>query len=323
MWPIVGHEQAVAMLANSVTQGRVAHAYLFAGSRQVGKTTLARTFAQALNCSSVDRPCGQCLSCSKIAHGSHPDVRLLEGQNGSLKIDQIRTLQNDVALTAHEGEWKVYILRNFEQATIEAANCLLKTLEEPPSRVVLLLTSSSNSLMLPTIVSRCRVVALHPPTVEVVRDALIARWRAEPEQADLLARLSAGRIGWAVTALTDQAVLARRAEMLEDVWRVAAGNRVVRLRYAEELSARKEAIQPALDVWQSWWRDMLLAQTGRTDSIANVDHRAEVQTRANRYGIQQLGEFLSLLLDTNRRLDQDVNARLALEVLFLKLPQTG
>jgi DNA polymerase III subunit delta' len=323
MWPIVGHEQAVAMLANSVAQGRVAHAYLFTGSRQIGKTTLARSFAQALNCSSADRPCGRCLNCSKIAHGSHPDVRLLEGQNGTLKIDQIRTLQTDVALSAYEGEWKVYILRNFEQATTEAANCLLKTLEEPPSRVVLLLTSSSNSLMLPTIVSRCRVVALHPPTVEAVRDALIARWRADAEQAELLARLSAGRIGWAVTALIDPTILAKRAEILEDIWRVSAGNRVVRLRYAEDLSSRKDAIQSALDVWQSWWRDMLLATTGRADLIANVDHPAEVQARVGRYGVPQLGEFLSLLLDTNRRLDQDVNVRLALEVLFLKLPPTG
>jgi DNA polymerase III subunit delta' len=323
MWPIVGHEQAVTMLAGSVARGRVAHAYLFSGPRQIGKTALARAFAQTLNCSGVDRPCGQCLSCIKIARGSHPDVRMLEGQSGTLKIGQIRTLQSDVALSTHEAEWKVYIVRNFEQATTEAANCLLKTLEEPPGQVVLLLTSTSSSLLLPTIVSRCRLVALHPSAVDLIRDALIDRWHAEPDRADLLARLSAGRIGWAIAALTDKTVLAERERALEDVLRVTGGNRVVRLRYAEELSARKEAIPAGLDVWQSWWRDLLLAKTGQHDLIANLDRRDEVQARAAGYSVEQIGGFLTHLLDTARRLEEDVNARLALEVLFLKVPQPG
>jgi DNA polymerase III subunit delta' len=323
MWQIVGHQQVVNMLAGSIAHDRVTHAYLFAGPRQIGKTTLARAYAQALNCTGADRPCGQCLNCTKIARGTHPDVRLLEGQGGTFKIDQIRALQSEVALSAHEAEWKVYILRNFEQATSEAANCLLKTLEEPPSRVILLLTSSSSSLLLPTIISRCRLVALHPLAVDAVRDVLIDRWHAEPDRADLLARLSAGRIGWAIAALTDKTVLAERERALEDVLRVAAGNRVVRLRYAEELSARKEAIQAGLDVWQSWWRDLLVAKSGQDDLIANLDHRDEVRTRAAGYSVEQIGDFLAHLLDTTRRLERDVNARLALEVLFLKVPQPG
>ena len=133
MWSIVGHDWVIKMWQHGIAQSRVAHAYLLTGPPQIGKTMLAQSFAQALNCTSDDRPCGQCLSCCKIASGNHPDVRIIESSGNSIKIDQIRQLQSGVSLSAHESPWKVYILRNMDQATIEAANCLLKTLEEPPS----------------------------------------------------------------------------------------------------------------------------------------------------------------------------------------------
>jgi len=158
VWQVVGHEWAVELLKRSLTNGRVAHAYLLTGPPQIGKTTLALNFAQALNCQNPEGPCGECLSCRKIAHGTHPDVRVIEGQGGTIKIDQIRALQRQAALSCTEGRWKVFILRQMERATTEAANCLLKTLEEPPAHVILVLTASEADALPPTIVSRCQVL---------------------------------------------------------------------------------------------------------------------------------------------------------------------
>lgn len=319
-WPIVGHEWAVGMLSESIARSHVTHAYLFTGPARIGKRTVAQVLAQSLNCSGANPPCGQCVSCRKLAHGNHPDVHVVEGLGAAIKIDQIRGLQRDVALSAYESPWKVYVLSHFERATTEAANCLLKTLEEPPGRVVLLLTAPSPHLLLPTIVSRCQQVALRPPAVDRVQQALIERWQASPEQAELLARLSAGRIGWAVEALTDKTLLVRRTAALDDLFRLMGANRAARLQYAEKVSGNREAISAVLDVWQAGWRDLLLINAGLAERIVNVDRKSELSDRARSYRAEQLHAFLSALLTTSRRLEQDVNARLALEALMLSIP---
>ena len=137
------------------------------GPRHVGKTTLARTFAKALLC--VDpfvRPCGKCRSCQLIERGSHPDFRLiqptdkdgaLDRSDGTLRAEQATEIVRDVALRPLEGAYKIFLLQDMDAAHPAFANKLLKTLEEPPNRVILLVTAADRSLVLPTILSRCQI----------------------------------------------------------------------------------------------------------------------------------------------------------------------
>ncbi|MCA9973242.1 MAG: DNA polymerase III subunit, partial [Anaerolineales bacterium] len=219
---IVGHEWAVQLLRGAIVHDRVGHAYLITGPEQVGKTTLARTFAQALNCAEADaaaRPCGVCRHCRLIAADRHPDVRLLAPEVSgrgklTLKIDQVRELQQGLSLAAYEARTKVAILRRFDAATLGAANAFLKTLEEPPANVVLLLTAIEADGLLATIVSRCRTIGLRPLPTDLVLQSLMTRWRVPEARAELLAHLADGRLGWAVAASQDEAPLAERAEFL-------------------------------------------------------------------------------------------------------------
>ena len=340
-WGLVGHEWAVCALARSIATERVAHAYLFTGPHAIGKTTLARKLAQALQCTSDARPCGQCPACQKIARDRHPDVQIVEGvpvgykfdeksppvpsrandwERRILKIDQVRAIQHDVSRAPFEGRWKIVILRRFEEANEEAANAFLKTLEEPPRHTRLILTARDASLLLPTIASRCQVFALRPLAPAQIETALVEQWRADPAPARLLARLSAGRLGWAVRANENRALLDARNQHLDELNTAIIEGRAERLLRADTLAKKGDNLPELLETWLGWWRDVLLIQNGDGSRITNVDREDAVREQADRFTLEQAQSTLQAVRATARYLTQNVNPRLALEVLLLNLP---
>jgi DNA polymerase-3 subunit delta' len=323
MWQVVGHEWAVDLLKRALASERVAHAYLLTGPPQIGKRSLAVNFAQALNCLDEEKPCGQCLACSKIAHGSHPDVQIVEGEGDTIKIDQMRALRREAALSPLEGRWKVYIIRQMEQATAEAANCLLKTLEEPPPHVVLILTASETEVLLPTIVSRCQVLNLRPLATKTVQEALHERWGVDVERAQLLARLSGGRLGWAVAASQSANILHQHEKHLDDMLTLMDQGRVERLEVAYQLSRDPATAQELLHLWLSWWRDLLLAASGSLEGIINIDREHTLRAQVQRYSLGQVRDFVEALRTAIWQMEHHANTRLTLEVLLLSLPNNG
>lgn len=321
-WPIIGHDWAVHSLDRAVTDDRPAHAYLISGTPQIGKATLAKSLALALNCRSTNspRPCGQCRSCQLIAAGKHPDVQLIEPDGAHVKIDQVRALQHDLSLRPVEGRYRVAIFDQFEVATTEAQNALLKTLEEPPDYVVLIVLASDPELLLPTIVSRCQQVPLRPLTIAQVRQALIKQWHVEANQADLLAHLSGGRLGWAVTAASDASIMSERAKYLEDLLGLLTADRVTRFAYAENLTKKSDQARSAIDLWRTWWRDVLLANSGSSAELINIDRAAEIQVLAQRVDLNQAKSAADACGRALWQMDRNVTARLVVEVLLLDFP---
>lgn len=320
-WPVVGHEWAVELL-----HSRTPQTLLISGPAQIGKTTLALALAARLACLGPNPPCGQCRSCRKIEHSTHPDVRVVRaeadksGREGVLKIDQVRQLQREAALAPMESPHKIFVLRELERANLPAANALLKTLEEPPPQVTLLLTSARPHALLPTIVSRCQVLALRPLPLAQVEAALRERWGAEAERASLLARLAGGRLGWAVQRLGEGAAWQERTRRLADAAALPRQGRAARLAYAEELSRAADAILPALALWLGWWRDVVLIQQGCPAAISNIDLAAELQAQARQFDSAQVQRFLARLHAASVQVSQNVNIRLLLETVLLHMP---
>ncbi len=333
-WPIAGHNKTVRLLHREIASGQLAHAYLFAGPPQIGKRTLAFTFAQALLCGNREPPCNDCDNCKHAARHLHPDLLVIDFQTqarllneaevkqGALKIETIRIVQRDLALRPLQSSRKVIIIPNAQLLTTAAANALLKTLEEPPAHALLLLTAPEADDLLPTIVSRCRVIPLHLLSTEQVREALIGPpWQADPEQADLLAHLSGGRIGWAIRALQDADVLDERRKTLDTLQQALAGDDVIRLRVAEQFARQSNHGIGTLTLWSTWWRDLLLRQSGAGNALSNVDREHELAEAAEAWATETTHAALTALQETVAALERNANPRLAWEAFLLTLPR--
>jgi len=315
MWDIVGHSWAVKFLENAIASGHVAHSDLFLGPPGIGKADLAVQLASALNCTGAVAPCGDCVSCRKTRENRHPDLVVVEPDAGRIKIDRIRSLQYELALSPHGGRWRVCVLTEFESATVEAANALLKTLEEPPRRAILILCATDARQLLPTIVSRCQTLALRMVPVGLVLEALI-RWGAEPDMAERIARASAGRVGWARRALADNRVLSQRQESIDALLRLLDQGDAERILAAEKLAV-DQSLEDTIHVWQSYWRDVALVSSGCVDLITNAERLESLTAAAATISMARVHAALRGTEDFLKQLNQNVNRRLALEVLLL------
>ena len=346
-WPVVGHDRVIGVLRRSLRSGRVSHAYLLTGPPGVGRRTLALIFAMALNCQASageggalpDVPCGMCAACTRIMRGTHPDVTVIDletqhreesGGRGKappakeLKIDTVRELVASIGLRPHSGRFRVYIIGDADRLSEEAANCLLKTLEEPPAHAVLVLIAPDESSVLPTISSRCVHLPIRPLPEEVVASGLVRFWEAEPEQAELLARLCRGRLGAAVEMLHDREALAKRRRALEKLSLLQGEPVADRIREAAEWArlftdARADLFS-MLDTWEGWWRDVLLVGAAADELAANTDQLPALRSTASRVPVGKAAAAVRLIQRTRQQLNENVNPRLALEALALGLP---
>jgi len=323
-WQVYGHDWAVAHLQQSMAHERIRHGYLLVGAESVGKETLARQFAMALNCTDPDRkPCGQCSACRRIATGNHPDVLYTQrdSETSPLKIEELRSMMQKLALKPFEARYRIAVFRDFDTAQPRAQDALLKTLEEPAPHAILILLAKSLEPVLPTITSRSQVIHLRPAAVHTVYETLTEIFNADEDRAQLLAHLSAGRIGWAISALHNEEVLGQRAGAFELLINILGMTRVERFKLSDDLSKDKAALITLLELWLSFWRDVfLLAENSGLDPT-NIDQVATLNQLKDQLSgaeaataVSATRKTIGLLTDTN------ANARLALDVLLLDYP---
>jgi DNA polymerase-3 subunit delta' len=334
-WGITGHEWAVAQLRESIKAATDAHAYLISGIAGIGKSLLALRLAQALACEvSPGDPCLTCRTCRRIERGNHPDVRLAgmasqaaglkpdeAARQKELKIGTVREWQRDITLRPYEARRRVLILHDAERLNEEASNAMLKTLEEPPPYATLILVANSTDL-LPTIVSRCRVLRLRPLPRRQVAEALAARG-VTPEDAALLAAWSGGRVGWALQMLDHPEEIARRDEQIQALLALeegAAGMRWAEQRAKEYRGGEQETVFAWLELWQGWWRDVLLTAAGCPEGVVNIDRRAELEQAAARHQLPEAYAFTVRVGQAARQLRENGNPQLVLENLVLHRP---
>ena len=327
-WGLLGHEWAVEMLKQHLTCDSVRHAYLFTGPPGLGRRTLALRFTQALNCPNPvapGEPCGKCKTCQQIERMQYADLAVVqaEKEGGTLKVGQIRTVRQSLVLKPYQGKYRVALFLRFQEANPNAANALLKTLEEAPAHVILLLTADTAEQLLPTITSRCEILRLRPLPVQTV-EAYLKDRKAEDVSAHILSHISGGRPGYALRLMQDQEALDFRVKRLDDMNSLLKSNRRQLFAYAEKLTDRKneakERFRETLLLWLSFWRDVLLRTSGSESPIANVDYAQAVDALAAKLTLPEARKLVSDAQGAIDKLERNVNARLLAEVTLLDWP---
>ncbi len=314
-WRIIGHGWAVRRLSSAIADGQLAQSHLFVGPPAIGKAALAQATARAVL--GHDERTRRLIDQNK-----HPDLTLVQPDGDSIKVEQVRELLRALTLAPVESRRRVAIIDQAHLMTDSGKNAILKTLEEPNPSVVMILIAPSVDAVLPTISSRCQVLNLRPAPITDIEQALIERGLGS-ERAEFIARLSRGRVGWALRAIDDESLLEVRRQRLDDLQALLGGNRTARFAFAEKLArADAEVIDATLEEWLLLWRDVTRVAAGDAiERILNVDRREVIVALAEQIDVAGASAMQQAVGETRKQIDRNVNARLALDVLLLKLPR--
>ena len=322
---IVGQERAIKILIKSLKENKISSSYIFVGSEGTGKKLTAIEFTKAVNCLNLNKDleaCEDCQSCSEISKQRSPDLKIIEPIKNSIKIEQIREMRKEIGLKPFKNRKKIYIIDKAERMTIEASNCLLKTIEEPPYYAIIILICSKIDPILPTIVSRCQIINFGLISSYKIKEFLLNKNKnIEKEKTEIISKLAQGSIGSALKLLSAEEYFIRREEVLDYLSTISPG------KYGDDIFTKVEKmvseidrIEEILEMIKLWYRDILIIKnTGDQKYIANCDKLEILEEKSKIYSQEILIDILDYLEKVEEYLIKNVNKRLIFERLYIKM----
>ncbi len=319
---IYGHEKKIEIIQKTLAKKRIGHAYLFSGIPAVGKRTLALEFIKALNCDKVDSlhdSCGECVSCRKTQRKSHPDIFSVEADGQFIRIDSIREIQKRIRCKPLEARMRAFIIDDADKMNDQAANALLKILEEPsPSNILILVTARPYSLP-STIISRCQHMRFNPLSSKTVAKFLIAQQGMDNQKASLLAALSGGSIGNAME-LNKEDIIVYRTELLKLLSITRREDPFSLINFASFLGQGGGEIRQGFNILNTFFRDaMIFKEIKQSEMLINQDNSSFIATCAARLSGEQILQNIAQIEKAGEIMEQNVNKSLTLETMAFKL----
>ncbi|MGM0437730.1 MAG: DNA polymerase III subunit delta' [Bacillota bacterium] len=318
---VIDQKEVVNILKEELKDDRVNHAYLFYGKEGIGKKSLAVEFARALLCKEVENDsCNICNNCRRVEHGNHPDLKIIEAntKTKNLKIDQIREMQKEIAYKPYESKYKIYIIDRAENMTNQAANSLLKTLEDPPSYAIIILISEELNKLLPTVISRCQNLRFSNISREKMEEFL-EKQNIDKEKKQLIIGLARGSIGKAQELYENSEFLNKRKKIydfLKDI------NNITKVDIFSEVKEWVNLIKedfPLFDLLSAWYRDIIIYKRGNKKQIVNSDYQESILKEADRYNLSELLAIIELIEAHEGYIERNAFKDLTLQVLLLKI----
>ena len=341
---LINQNKPIRILTTLLKNGTLPHAFLFTGTEGVGKQAAAIALAMACNCQrksagleaadqsglTLDRPsvksdvtsidpCGVCKSCKKIASGKHADIIRIQPSGSFIKIAQIRELLHTLAMKPYEAKIRVAIITDAEALNEAAGNALLKILEEPPERTILVLIAIRKSGLLPTIVSRCQQIGFNPISKKKIAHLLSEEHGLADEAAGIIAAMANGSYSRA-QAMVRSNWLRRRKWLLDEIEALSLQKMGRLFALAERLSGERQAISDTLEIIKVWFRDLIIAQYD-PGKIANQDVASKIKIAAEKNTVPTLLAKVNAVQQVQNRLAANTNLRLAMECLLMQLAQ--
>jgi len=320
---VLDQKEAVNILKEELKDDRINHAYLFYGKEGIGKKTLAVEFARALLCNEVKNDsCNICNNCRRVEHGNHPDLKIIEEneKTNNLKIDQIREMQKEMAYKPYESEFKIYIIDGAEKMTTQAANSLLKTLEEPPSYAIIILISEELNKLLPTVISRCQNLRFSNISREKMKEFLNKQNIAKEKQ-ELIIGLAQGSIGKAKELYKNNKFLNKRKKIYDFLKEM---NKVTKVDIFSEVNDWVNFLNedfPLFDLLSVWYRDIIIYKRGNINQLVNTDYKEIISKKADEYNLSELLSIIELIEAHEGYIKRNAFKDLTLQVLLLKIKE--
>lgn len=315
---VAGQEEIKLSLIKSINNNQVSHCYIFEGPKGMGKYQLALIFAQSLLCANFHNgPCNECNSCLKINSMNHPDMHIINDDEKNIKREEIDYLIDSVYKKPYESKKKVYIIKDAHSMTPQAANTLLKTLEEPPPDTIMILLTTNSNLLLPTIVSRCQEIKFKNISKETIISYL-EKYSNDAQKIELAANYSKGILNKAINILNESDdILHKREEVIEIFDKILNSDSEIIYRLENYFEEQKDNIDTIIEIMMIWIRDIMFVNDNMDNMVINKDYIKLLKLHGKKLGMNS--DLIEFMQNVSDNIKSNVNYKLAVDNMLLRI----
>ena len=322
---VLGHEEIVKSLKEIIVDNKEGHAYVFSGPSGVGKNTIAKVFSKALLCTNIinGNPCGRCVSCKSFESSSNPDFYMTDSSLSSIGVDAIRDIQKRAKVKPYYSQKNVFLIPNADKMTIQAQNCILKTLEDPPGHTVIILTARNYEYFLETIKSRLVRYNMKPNTQSEVYEYIKTHTKENDlSKIKFIASCTGGSIGKALELINSNDFVSIRDKTINILLEVNKGDFEVAMKYSDFFEKNKQSIDVILEIMLLFYRDLLVIKNNADKGdLINKDKTDVIFSSASDFSIKKLLKNIDCIYRVAHRLNRNVNYNIATNNMLMEIQE--